>query len=94
MDLASGADQPRHREDAPQREHRQRQQPGRGAVQDGVHAHADAAQPDQHEGSGTPTLRAGEPEAVYTVAFDMPDLWGDDAEPGTLFIDLWASYLE
>ena len=22
------------------------------------------------------------------------DLWGDDAEPGTLFIDLWESYLE
>ena len=40
------------------------------------------------------TLGAGEPEALYTVAFAMRDLWGDDAEPGTLFIDLWASYLE
>ena len=40
------------------------------------------------------TLGAGEAEAVYTVAFVMRDLWGDDAEPGTLFIDLWESYLE
>jgi len=40
------------------------------------------------------TLGAGAPEALYTVAFAMPDLWGDDAEPGTLFIDLWESYLE
>jgi nitrile hydratase subunit beta len=36
----------------------------------------------------------GEPEALYTVAFTMHDLWGDDAEPGSLFIDLWESYLE
>jgi len=40
------------------------------------------------------TLGAGEPESLYTVAFAMADLWGDDAEPGTLFIDLWESYLE
>ncbi len=40
------------------------------------------------------TQGAGEPEAIYTVAFAMRDLWGDDAEPGTLFIDLWESYLE
>jgi nitrile hydratase len=40
------------------------------------------------------TLGAGAPEALYTVAFAMRDLWGDDAEPGTLFIDLWESYLE
>jgi nitrile hydratase beta subunit len=36
----------------------------------------------------------GEPEALYTVSFAMRDLWGDDAEVGTLFIDLWESYLE
>ena len=35
-----------------------------------------------------------QPEALYTVAFAHADLWGDDAEPGTLFIDLWESYLE
>ena len=35
-----------------------------------------------------------EPEAVYTVRFANTDLWGDDAEPGTLCIDLWERYLE
>lgn len=40
------------------------------------------------------TLGEGPPEALYTVAFAMRDLWGDDAERGTLFIDLWESYLE
>jgi nitrile hydratase subunit beta len=40
------------------------------------------------------TLGSGVPEALYTVAFAMRDLWGDDAEAGTLFIDLWESYLE
>jgi hypothetical protein len=23
----------------------------------------------------------------------MRDLWGDDAEPGALFVDLWERYL-
>ena len=36
----------------------------------------------------------GDPEALYTVAFRMADLWGADAEPGLLHIDLWESYLE
>jgi nitrile hydratase len=36
----------------------------------------------------------GDPEALYTVAFAMADLWGADAEPGLLHIDLWESYLE
>jgi len=35
----------------------------------------------------------GEPEATYTVRFAMRDLWGDDAEPGYLYIDLWERYL-
>jgi nitrile hydratase beta subunit len=35
-----------------------------------------------------------EPEAVYTVRFANADLWGQDAEPGTLCIDLWERYLE
>jgi nitrile hydratase subunit beta len=33
------------------------------------------------------------PEAVYSVRFANADLWGDDAEPGTLTIDLWERYL-
>lgn len=36
---------------------------------------------------------ADEPEALYTVRFDMADLWGDDAESGALYIDLWERYL-
>ncbi len=34
------------------------------------------------------------PEATYTVRFAMADLWGDDAEPGWLYIDLWERYLQ
>jgi nitrile hydratase len=33
------------------------------------------------------------PEAVCTVRFAMSDLWGADAEPGDLYIDLWERYL-
>ena len=33
-------------------------------------------------------------EQTYTVGFAMRDLWGDDAEPGTLYLDLWEGYLE
>ncbi len=36
---------------------------------------------------------ADAPEAVYRVRFDMRDLWGDDAERGALYIDLWERYL-
>jgi nitrile hydratase len=32
-------------------------------------------------------------EAIYTVRFDMADVWGDDAEPGSLYVDLWEAYL-
>src|SRR5205823_13805123 len=35
-----------------------------------------------------------DPETLYTVRFDLTDLWGDDTEPGSLHIDLWDSYLE
>lgn len=31
---------------------------------------------------------------VYTVRFDSTELWGSDAEPSTLFIDLFESYME
>lgn len=35
----------------------------------------------------------GPAEATYTVRFAMSDLWGDDAEPGRLYLDLWERYL-
>jgi nitrile hydratase beta subunit len=44
-------------------------------------------------GTGWPPAGSDEPEAVYTVAFAMEDLWGDDAEPGRLHVDLWERYL-
>jgi nitrile hydratase subunit beta len=34
------------------------------------------------------------PQHVYTVAFDSRELWGADAEPFTLTIELFDSYLE
>jgi nitrile hydratase beta subunit len=34
------------------------------------------------------------PQHVYNVAFDSRELWGADAEPFTLGIDLYESYLE
>ncbi len=42
---------------------------------------------------GWPASGEREPEAVYTVRFAESELWGDDAEPGTLSIDLWERYL-
>lgn len=36
----------------------------------------------------------GPPEATYTVRFEMSDLWGEDAEPGVLYLDLWERYLQ
>lgn len=33
-------------------------------------------------------------EPVYCVRFETTELWGDDAEPGAVFVDLWESYLE
>jgi nitrile hydratase beta subunit len=51
---------------------------------DGVIERAATAWP--HPGSD-------EPEPVYTVRFSMRDLWGKDAEPGSLYIDLWERYL-
>lgn len=35
------------------------------------------------------------PEAVYTVRFEVTELWGPDAEPGSeVAMDLWETYLE
>ena len=44
-------------------------------------------------GGWPPPGADGDPEATYTVRFAMRDLWGDDAEPGSLNIDLWERYL-
>ena len=35
------------------------------------------------------------PQPVYSVRFDMQELWGESAEPGEqLYIDIWESHLE
>jgi len=34
------------------------------------------------------------PQHVYEVRFDSRELWGDDAEPGSVTIDLYEPYLE
>jgi nitrile hydratase len=34
------------------------------------------------------------PQHVYTVRFDSHELWGDDAEPFTLTIEMFETYLE
>lgn len=34
------------------------------------------------------------PQHVYEVRFDSRELWGPDAEPGSLAVDLYESYLE
>jgi nitrile hydratase len=34
------------------------------------------------------------PEPVYLVAFDNADLWGPDADRGSVAMDLWEGYLE
>jgi nitrile hydratase len=34
------------------------------------------------------------PQHVYTVSFDAQELWGSAAEPFTLTIELFESYLE
>jgi hypothetical protein len=35
-----------------------------------------------------------QPQHVYTVEFTSTELWGQNAEASTLFIDLFESYLE
>ncbi|MDQ3947269.1 MAG: nitrile hydratase subunit beta [Actinomycetota bacterium] len=34
------------------------------------------------------------PQHVYAVAFDSRDVWGDDGEPCTIYVDLYEGYLE
>lgn len=36
-----------------------------------------------------------QPQPVYAVRFEAPELWGDSAETnGAVYIDMWESYLE
>jgi hypothetical protein len=44
-------------------------------------------------GWSPPGDEAAAPVAVYRVRFELRDLWGEDAEPGALLIDLWEGYL-
>ena len=45
---------------------------------------------DRAEGAASPRI-----EALYTVAFDGRELWGEACEPGvSVHADLWDSYLE
>jgi nitrile hydratase subunit beta len=39
-------------------------------------------------------FRGENPEHVYSVEFDSAELWGPDAEPFSLTVDLFESYLE
>ena len=55
------------------------------AVRAGRHGRGGASGRVAAAGRATPRRR--------TVRFAMRDLWGDDAEPGHLFIDLWEQYL-
>ena len=57
----------------------------RGATGTVAAVHGGWPLPDKGEGS--------EPEALYTVRFELADLWGADTEPGGLYVDLWDSYL-
>jgi nitrile hydratase len=34
------------------------------------------------------------PQHVYSVRFDSHELWGTDAEPFTLTVEMYESYLE
>jgi nitrile hydratase beta subunit len=33
-------------------------------------------------------------EQTYTVRFELRDIWGENAEPGFLYLDMWDGYLE
>jgi len=59
----------------------------RGTIE---HVHPAMVYPDDHANE------SGEnPQYLYTVRFDGRELWGDDAEPGTVVhVDLFEPYLE
>ena len=43
---------------------------------------------------GVPDVDNAETEAVYAVAFDSAELWGDDVGRHVVHADLWERYLE
>ena len=50
---------------------------------------------DRHADTAPGEAFDDRPEWLYTVAFDGVQLWGTDAEPGTLVsVDAWQPYLE
>lgn len=38
--------------------------------------------------------RGANPQGAYSVRFEAADLWGPDAEPSAVYLDLWDAYLE
>jgi nitrile hydratase subunit beta len=55
-----------------------------------VHVHPAMVYPDDNAHG-----RGENPQYLYTVRFDAAELWGEDAEPGTVFhLDLFEPYLE
>ena len=58
-------------------------------------AHGDRQQFDMNLLPDTHAHFLGEnPQHVYTVRFDSHELWGADAEPFALTVELYESYLE
>jgi nitrile hydratase beta subunit len=47
-----------------------------------------------HGSDGVPDVDNAETEAVYAVAFDSAELWGDDVGRHVVHADLWERYLE
>ncbi len=47
-----------------------------------------------HGLDGVPDVDNAETEAVYAVAFDSAELWGEDVERHVVHADLWERYLE
>lgn len=60
----------------------------RGATGTIERVHAPGSLPDEGAGDPAPV------EREYTVAFSSEQLWGSGAEPCTVMVDLWESYLE
>jgi len=45
--------------------------------------------PDTHAATGDP-----KPQHIYAVRFEATELWGDDAQGGAVYVDLWDDYLD
>jgi nitrile hydratase len=53
-----------------------------------------AVRPAQVLPDSAALFRGEDPQHVYAVEFATRDLWGEEAEPGTVTVDLYESYLE